>query len=167
MDFKYQPQNTTDTELEITSFMNLMIVLVPVLLLSMSFTQIRVLEVNLPPLTGGTTVSPDPQSELEVRIQHTGFKVSLDDQIVQEIPLKETEKGSVQDYAQLSLVMQAIKQQLPEKLDIVVISTLDVEYQNLVFTMDAVKSYKTVVAASVVEIELFPEISLGDTTVVD
>lgn len=167
MNFKYQPRANGESDLEITSFMNLMIVLVPVLLLSMTFTQIRVLEVNLPPLTGGAVTSPDPQSELEVRIEPTGFKVSLDDQIVQEIPLKETEKGNVQDYSQLSLVMQAIKQQLPEKLDIVVISTLDVDYQNLVFTMDTVKSYKTVVMTDVVEVELFPEISLGDTTVVD
>jgi biopolymer transport protein ExbD len=167
MNFKYQPRANSDSDLEITSFMNLMIVLVPVLLLSMTFTQIRVLEVNLPPLTGGTVASPDPQSELEVRIEPTGFKVSLDDQIVQEIPLKETGNGNVQDYTQLSLVMQAIKQQLPEKLDIVVISTLDVDYQNLVFTMDAVKSYKTVVMTDVVEVELFPEISLGDTTLVD
>jgi biopolymer transport protein ExbD len=167
MDFKYQPRNTNDSELEITSFMNLMIILVPVLLLSMTFTQIRVLEVNLPPLTGGAITSPDPQSELEVRIEHTGFKVLVDEQVVQEIPLKETADGKQFDYAFLSQVMQSIKQQLSEKRDIVVISTLDVEYQNLVFTMDAVKSYKTVVAASVVEIELFPEISLGDTTSVD
>lgn len=167
MNFKYQPKNTNDSELEITSFMNLMIVLIPVLLLSMTFTQIRVLEVNLPPLTGGATASPDPQSELEVRIEHTGFKVLLDEQVVQEIPLKENETGKHYDYVYLSQVMQSIKQQLSEKLDIVVISTPDVEYQNLVFTMDAVKSYKTVVAASVVEIELFPEISLGDTTLVD
>lgn len=167
MNFKYQPPKKGDSELEITSFMNLMIVLVPVLLLSMTFTQIRVLQVNLPSLTGGAVAAPDPQSELEVRIEHTGFKVSLDDQVVQEIPLKQVEDQQHYDYAYLSWVMQSIKQQLPEKQDIVVISTPDVEYQNLVFTMDAVKSYKTVVAASVVEIELFPEISLGDTTLRD
>lgn len=167
MNFKYESKSVTDSELEITSFMNLMIVLVPVLLLSMTFTQIRVLEVNLPALTGGSVAAPDPQSELEVRIEHTGFRVLLDEQVVQEIPLKETANEKQYDYAHLSQVMQAIKQQLPEKLDIVVISTPDVEYQNLVFTMDSVKSFKTVVAASVVEIELFPEISLGDTTLVD
>jgi biopolymer transport protein ExbD len=167
MDFKYRPKIQAESELEITSFMSLMIVLVPVLLVSIAFTQIRVFEVNLPPLTGGSGLSPDEQSNLEVRIQHSGFQVSLDDQVVQEIPVKETEAGKVYDYAYLSQTMQAIKEQLGEKRDIVVISTLDVDYQNLVFTMEAVKSYKTVVATSVVEIELFPEISLGDTTVVD
>jgi len=164
MDFNYHPRNTKDSDLEITSFMNLMIILVPVLLLSMTFTQIRVLEINLPPLTGGVATSANPQSNLEVRIEHEGFKVLVDEQLVSEIPVNEANGDKTYDYALLSRTIQAIKQQLPEKRDIVVISTLDVEYQNLVFTMDAVKSYKTVVAASVVEIELFPEISLGDTT---
>ena len=41
----------SEAELDITSFMNLMIVLVPVLLLSLVFTQIRVLNIQLPPQT--------------------------------------------------------------------------------------------------------------------
>jgi len=41
----------------------------------------------------------------------------------------------------------------------------DVDYQTLVTTMDTVKSYKTVVAANLVEVELFPEVSLADTSV--
>jgi biopolymer transport protein ExbD len=42
-----------DAELDITSFMNLMIVLVPVLLLSLVFNQMRVLQVQLPLLRVG------------------------------------------------------------------------------------------------------------------
>ena len=38
----------------------------------------------------------------------------------------------------------------------------DIDYQTLVFVMDAVGSYKTVVAASEVNAVLFPEVSLGD-----
>ena len=41
-----KPQEAT--ELDITSFMNLMIILVPVLLVSMVFNQVTVLELNLP-----------------------------------------------------------------------------------------------------------------------
>ena len=37
-----------DADLDITSFMNLMIVLVPVLLLNMVFTQTMVLDIKLP-----------------------------------------------------------------------------------------------------------------------
>ena len=163
MDLKFQHKGTDEAELEITSFMSLMIVLVPVLLLSMTFTQITVLDVKLPELTGGPAVSQSEQSRLEIRVTEEGFKVFYpEDVLVKEIPLLETEEGNGFDYLQLSQVMQEVKRQLPEKRDVLVLSNPNIDYQNLVFTMDAVKSYKTVVATSVVEIELFPEISLGD-----
>ena len=164
MNLKFQYKSTDDAELEITSFMSLMIVLVPVLLLSMTFTQITVLDVKLPELTGGPAVSQTEQSQLEIRIADDGFKVFYPEIVlVKEIPLAETEEGDAYDYVQLSQVMQEVKRQLPEKRYVLVLSEPNIDYQNLVFTMDAVKSYKTVVATSVVEIELFPEISLGDS----
>lgn len=164
MNLKFQHKGTDEAELEITSFMSLMIVLVPVLLLSMTFTQITVLDVKLPELTGGPAVSQEAQSQLEIRISDDGFRVFYPDNVlVKEIPLVESEEGTAYDYLQLSQVMQEVKRQLPEKRDVLVLSDPNVDYQNLVFTMDALKSYKTVVATSVVEIELFPEISLGDS----
>ena len=39
----------SEAELDITAFMNLMIVLVPILLLGMVFSRITVVEVTLPP----------------------------------------------------------------------------------------------------------------------
>lgn len=165
MNLKFQYKGTDDAELEITSFMNLMIVLVPVLLLSMTFTQVTVLDVKLPELTGGPAVSANAQSELEIRITTEGFRIFYPDNVlVKSIPLIESTDGKAYDYEQLSLVVQEIKRQLPEKRDALLLSEPSVDYQSLVFTMDALKSYKTVVAASMVEIELFPEISLGDAT---
>jgi biopolymer transport protein ExbD len=163
MNFKFNLKRTDDTELEITSFMNLMIVLIPVLLLSMTFTQITVLDVKLPELTGGPAVSATAQSALEIRITTEGFKIYYPDNVlVKTIPVSESAEGKAYDYEQLSLVMQEIKSQIPEKRDALLLSDPNVDYQSLVFAMDALKSYKTVVAASLVEIELFPEISLGD-----
>ena len=165
MSFKFQHKGTDQAELQITSFMNLMIVLVPVLLLTMTFTQITVLDVKLPELTGGPAVGQTQQSQLEVRIEEDGFKIFYPEGVlVKEIPATEVDEGLVFDYRELSRVIQDIKQQLPDKRDILLLSAPNVDYQNLVFTMDAVKSYKTVLAASLVEIELFPEISLGDVT---
>ncbi|MES2673376.1 MAG: biopolymer transporter ExbD [Pseudomonadota bacterium] len=150
-------------ELEITPLMNLMIILVPILLISLNFAQITVLEVNLPELTGGMSTSQKSQSKLEVRIENTGFKVFFpEDVLIQEIPLIENDGGKSYDFMQLSKVLQAVKGQLSEKRDILLLSHPNVDYQNLVFTMDAVKSFSGVVATNLVEIELFPEISLGD-----
>lgn len=171
MNFKFHHKSEEQTELEVTSFMNLMIVLVPVLLLSMTFTQITVLELSLPELTGGAINSEKPQSQLEIVVGDQGFRIYYPENVMlQEIPLVKLalEEGEPvvdsYDFNQLSRVMQAVKQQLPDKKDILVLSGADVSYQDLVSTMEAVKSFKTVVAASVVEVELFPEISLDDAS---
>lgn len=163
MNFKFQTKNTEEAELEITSFMSLMIVLVPVLLMSISFTQVTVLDVQLPELTGGSALSTVPQSTLEIRMLDEGFNVYYPDNVlIKTIPVTESPAGKAYDYDQLSLVMQEVKRQLPEKRDVLLLSAPNVDYQSIVFAMDALKSYQTVVALDVVEIELFPEISLGD-----
>ncbi len=189
MNFKYKHKVESDADIDVTSFMNLMIVLVPVLLLSMTFTQTTVLEVKLPELTGGEFQTDDPQSKLEVEISETGFRVFYpENTLIQDIPLLQVaedsatlssvdtdEKGEltsvpeatrIYDYRQLSYVLQAIKLQVSEKRDVLLRSELDIDYQYIIGTMDTLKSYRTVVVASVVEIELFPEISLDDSRTV-
>ncbi len=67
------------------------------------------------------------------------------------------------DYAELSLVMREVKRRMPEKRDIAVLLQADTDYQTLVFIMDRVRSYKAVHGLDVVDAELFPVISLGDS----
>ena len=166
MNFKYRYKPTDDAELDVTAFLNLMIVLVPVLLLSLTFTQITVLEIKLPELTGGFASSADPHSKLEVVIDEKAIKVFYPSRtMVQKIDASTAEDGSkVYDFEKLSLVMRALKEKLEDKKDVLILSSPGIGYQNLVSTMDAVKSYKSVVVSSLVEIELFPEISLGDAS---
>lgn len=162
---KKEYKATDEADIDVTAFMNLMIVLVPVLLLSMTFTQITVLDISLPELGGGSAVSEDAQAKLEVVIEDDGFKVFYpSDKMIQDIPNVQSEEGLEHDYRQLSLVLQEVKKQLHDKDDILLLSQPGVEYQVLIQAMDAAKSYKTVLAASLVEVELFPNISLGDAS---
>jgi hypothetical protein len=62
----------------------------------------------------------------------------------------------------LSLVLQEIKKREQDKTDVLLLSEADVDYQSLVSTMDTVRVFRTTVAASAVEVDLFPDISLGD-----
>ena len=48
-----------------------------------------------------------------------------------------------------------------------ILSQQDTDYKTIVKVMDTVRSFKAVVAASVVDAELFPVISLGDAPVTD
>ncbi|MEO0443153.1 MAG: biopolymer transporter ExbD [Pseudomonadota bacterium] len=166
MRFQYRHKPEDEAELDVTAFLNLMIVLVPVLLLTMTFTQVTVLEIKLPELTGGTLNSEDTQSTLEVLITEKGIRVIYPENVVvQNIPATVGQNGELEyDFDRLSLVMQALKKQLNDKKDAVVRASPNVGYQHLVSTMDAVKSFKTVVVTSLEEFELFPDISLGDVT---
>ncbi|MAA72349.1 MAG: biopolymer transporter ExbD [Bermanella sp.] len=160
MSFKIKRQGTDDADIDVTSFMNLMIVLVPVLLMSMTFTKITVMEINLPELSGGSSATSLEQSQLEVVVRKSGIEVFFPTgSLVKKIPLLDNKQ---QDFQTLALVLKEIKNKVSDKKDALILSSSDLEYQTLISTMDTVKSYQTVVAASLAEVELFPQISLGD-----
>lgn len=153
-----------DADLDITSFMNLMIILVPVLLMSMVFSHITVLDLKLPDLAPNDANDDPKQNEaLEVVIHADKFVVNFP----AGAPLKTVPQVNGEyDFKLLATILQEVKRQLAEKgkekRDIFILSQSDTDYQTIVTTMDTVRSYKAVVVASVVDAELFPEISLGD-----
>jgi biopolymer transport protein ExbD len=152
-----------EADLDITSFMNLMVVLVPVLLMSLVFSHISILKLNLPDLTGMATPSAERSLQLEVILRKSGFEVYFPSGVlVKTIDARKTKDGEQLDYETLSLVLQEIKRTVKDKSDVLLLSEADVSYQSLVSTMDTVRAFRTVVATSAVEVELFPEISLGD-----
>lgn len=145
-------------ELDITAFLNLMIVLVPVLLLGMVFSQIRTIDLNFPGMPPGEAPAAD-QLRLVVTLIPAGLEVSDSDRgAIRTLPLREGE----QDFTALRDVLRQIKARVPEKTDVVLEVGADIDYQTLVTAMDTVRSYPTVVAASQVEAELFPDVSLAD-----
>jgi biopolymer transport protein ExbD len=147
-----------EADLDITAFMNLMIVLVPILLINMIFAHTSVLELNFP--ESGPALE-DQAKELQLQV------IILDEQLVvsdnQGGVIKQIEnKASAYDFATLALVMQDLKARIPEKKDITVMARQDTSYQTLVTVMDTVRAYQTVVAGSLVYAELFPEVSIAD-----
>ena len=157
---KHKHQDAAD--LDVTPFMNLMIVLVPVLLLSMVFTHTTVIDLNFP--TGeGAAEAFDPEAvHLEVVVKGDTLVVA-DGRggTIKTIP----KVDGTFDFAQLSQVMQELKRRMPEKQDITVLLAAETDYQTLVTIMDRVRSYPTVQNLAVVNAELFPVISLGDAPV--
>lgn len=183
-------RQTTEADLDITAFMNLMIVLVPVLLLGMVFSQITVLDLKLPDQAAGGAADSEKAKQLELIIRQDEMLVNYPQGILLkripkiEVPVEDdatstdstaaavdlpAAPGMDHDFKMLSLVLQEVKRQLREKAidkkSIIVLSEPDTTYQTIISTMDSVRSYKAVVAASVVDAELFPEISFGDAPV--
>jgi biopolymer transport protein ExbD len=159
-----------EADLDITSFMNLMIILVPVLLVSMVLARTTVLDIKLPDLAVASAADEEEQVQQLELVIHPDY---LDLNYPAGLRLKRIEKtlAGDYDYELLSKVLQEIKRQLEDqgirKDDIFILSQPDTDYQTLVSVMDTARSFKAVVAASVVDAALFPVISLGDAPVQD
>ena len=151
---------STSPELDITAFLNLMIVLVPVLLLGMVFSQVRIIELNFPGMEAGEVPKAD-ELRLVVTLIPAGIEIADSDRgLIRVLP----KKHGAQDFEALGDVLRQVKGRLPEKTDVVLEVGPDIDYQTLVTAMDTVRSYPAVVAASVVEAELFPDVSLMDAS---
>jgi len=142
----------TEPDLDITPFMNLMIVLVPVLLLNMVFAHTSVLELNFPT---GDSLNQDQQEELQIQV------IVYEDQLVvaanQGGVIKVIPKADGEyNFIKLKDVMKELKSRVPAKKDVIIMPSTQTSYQTLVTVMDTVRSYETVVAGSVVDAELFP-----------
>src|SRR5690606_9579975 len=159
-----------EADLDITSFMNLMIILVPVLLISMVLARTTVLDLKLPDLADpDKSLEEEPPKQLELVIRADYFTINYPaGNHLKTIP--KNAEGE-HDYPLLAIVLQEIKRMLEdqaiEKDDIFILPEPDTDYQTLVTVMDTTRSFKAVVAASVVDAELFPVISLGDAPVID
>ena len=151
-------QTNEPVELDITSFLNLMIVLVPVLLITLVFSPVTILDLKIP---ATSEIDNLDESELQLEVTIRADQLVLSDTkggVVKRI-LKQSEQH---DFATLSVLLQEIKKRFPEKRNITLLAEADTDYQTIVATMDTLRSFKAVVVASVVEAELFPDISLGD-----
>lgn len=152
-------QDVDIPELNVTPFMNLMIVLVPVLLLSLVFTHTTVIELDFPSSEASVTTSED--LHLEVQILSEELVIADQRGIVKRLPRLAGEH----DYAGLSLTMQVIKQRMPEKRNATILLEATTDYQALVTVMDSMRAYQTLQNGELIYAELFPDVSLGDVPV--
>ncbi|MBI1196071.1 MAG: biopolymer transporter ExbD [Gammaproteobacteria bacterium] len=145
-------------EMNITAFMNLMVILVPFLLITAVFSHFAILELELP--KAGADEPPVPPLALEVTVRADRLEVADHGRKSLLLP----DRDGRHDYHGLDQVLQQIKSARPEEKAITLLLEHDTDYDTLVQVMDRVRSTRVVVAASVVEAELFPDISIGDAT---
>ncbi len=156
-------RNTETAELNITAFMNLMVILVPFLLITAVFSRLAILELNLP---GSSTEPVDPQEQtfqLEVIVRSDKIEVGDRNQGLLGI-YPNTDEGEY-DYDALSEKLSQLKDRYPEKTDASILLEQEIEYDTLVQVMDRVRVEEVVEEDSVVRNDLFPDISIGDAPV--
>jgi hypothetical protein len=67
--------------------------------------------------------------------------------------------------AQLGVEIRAIKEKFPNQTDAAVLPEPNVAYDVLVQVMDTLRAGRQVQGAKVVEVALFPDISIGDAPI--
>lgn len=149
--------------LEITAFINLIVVLVPFLLSTAVFTRMAVIDLSLPAQsTGALEKLKGDDLKLEVVIRPDALEVG--DRIgglIQRLPA--TAAGP--DVRALQTLVQQLKTRFPDKTEATVLAEPNTPYDTLVQVMDAVRAGHAVQGATVVRAELFPNISIGDAPI--
>lgn len=145
-------------ELEITAFLNLMVALIPFLLVTAVFSQVTIINLNLPPPAAGGQQQSE-QLSFEVVIRSNALEVAdSKGGLIKRIE----KKGDAYDYKTLTEVLKQVKARFPNKTDIMILSEKNTSYDTLVQVMDASRLFETVEAGSLIQAELFPDISIGD-----
>jgi biopolymer transport protein ExbD len=157
----------TNAELNITAFMNLMVVLVPFLLMTAVFSQVSILNMNLP--VGESESVPteeEPPKALEVIIRANKLDVlERNSGLLKSLP--NIEQGY--DFAGLNAFLQQVKAHPEFNTDtgITLLMEMETPYDALIQTMDAVRLIERDEKdldddGNQVHGELFPNISMGD-----
>jgi biopolymer transport protein ExbD len=157
-------RNVETAELNITAFMNLMVILVPFLLITAVFSRLAVLELNLP---GSSTEPADPQEQvfqLEVIIREDKIEVGDRNQGLLGVYPNDVDGY---DFDALGSKLAELKTRYPAKTDAAILLEQDIAYETLVRVMDTVRIAETVEDNAVVRSDLFPNISIGDAPVQD
>lgn len=159
MRLRRKRQDLEAAELNITAFMNLMVILVPFLLITAVFSRMTVLELNLPGLD--STEAADEPVELQLQLVIQPEYLALRDAnvgLIQRIERTDDE----QQWQRLRELLVEIKGRFPEETGIALLLSPSVSYDTMIQIMDRVRSTQQVQVGSLETVELFPDISLGD-----
>ena len=153
--------------LEITAFINLIVVLVPFLLSTAVFTRLAVLDLKLPGQQSAVEQLAVNNLQLEVVLRKDAIEVG--DRIgglIERIPRQPPDaKGHANDLKALTALMVTIKQRFPDKSEASLLAEPETPYDDIVQVMDAMRSTVTAQGTKLMRAELFPNVSIGDAPV--
>lgn len=150
-------------ELELTTLLNIMVVLVSFLLLSAVFSKITIQELNMPPQGSGPTEAGKDALPLviEVMLRKDGLEIGNGKDVTDRLP-KVADKY---DTAALSQKLKLLKDQNPGKRDAILLVEPDIGYSTMIAVMDALKFVEIRgprEGSQRLRITLFPNVTVGD-----
>ena len=153
-------RNMETADINITAFMNLMVILVPFLLITAVFSRLAVLELNLP---GSSTEPANPQEQIfQLEVTVRKGQIEVGDRNLGALGVYPNSDDGY-DYDALSSKLSDIKKRYPEKTDAAILLEADIHYDTLVQVMDRVRVAETVEDERVIRSDLFPDISIASS----
>jgi biopolymer transport protein ExbD len=145
--------------LDVTTFLNLMVVLVPFLLISAVFSRVTIMELSVPTTASASTLRT-PNFAIEVIVRKNGLEIANGSSVEAAFPKKDDHY----DVQMLHEMLTRLKHRFPEKEDATVLMEPDIEYDHLIQIMDVVRGaeIRTEGSEELKKIVLFPNISIGD-----
>lgn len=153
-------------DLELTTFLNLLIVLIAFLLVTAVFTRMAVQSMKLPTAAGaGGAIDTPPPLTIEVVLRMNVVQVQLSrggkTNVTTSVSRGADDKfdlGKINDY------LQGLKNENPDKSDVTLLVEPDVNYKDMILVMDAIKIMRVPEAGkdSLQKLPLFPDVSIGD-----
>ncbi|WP_455375947.1 ExbD/TolR family protein [Kaarinaea lacus] len=154
----YKTKSKEPPELDITTFLNLMVVLVPFLLITAVFSRITIIELDIP--SGAAGDNQKPKVNVEVIMRENRLELGNGVGVIAKLP----NVDGKHDIAKLSGFLRKIKGNYPDKTDATILIEPDIEYDQMVRVMDAVRSAEVEQEGSqeLLKVALFPDMSLGE-----
>ena len=155
----YRRRSSDPAELDMTTFLNLMVVLVPFLLITAVFSRITIVELSLPSASAPAT-PVDQAFRVEVVVRESGLEITNGSALIASLPKVDDQY----DLEQLSTLLMSLKRDYPDKDDASVLLEPDIRYDYLIQVMDVVRSAELPAEgdAEPVRVALFTDISVGD-----
>ena len=155
----YRRRRGDPGELDMTTFLNLMVVLVPFLLITAVFSRITIVELSLPTSAGGAAPI-EPSFRVEVIVRDAGLEISNGTAVIATLP----KVDDAYDLDRLSELVMSLKRDYPNTDDASVLLEPHIEYDHLIQVMDVVRSVERPGAddEQPVRVALFTDIAIGD-----
>ena len=163
----YKRRGKETYDIDVTTFLNLMVVLLPFLLITAVFSRMTIVELNLPSSSGGPS-SHEDNFRIEVIVREAGIEISNGTSVIASVPKKDDEF----DLETLSDFMIELKRDYPNQDAASVLMEPRIPYDYLIRVMDVVRSVEVTKSIEVTDDEqaepeiqlvaLFTEISVGD-----
>ena len=168
-----------DIELDIKPVMNLMVVLIPLLLAGVEMVKLSIIEIDLPPASGGgkgaDQDNPEKEKEkklgLKIAITEEGISLATSSAVMSgeegEGPTVPIKADGAQDFDLLKEKLIEVKNAIKDKgfkdENVAIITAgKDIEYQVIVDVLDAIQKYKDDEGNYQ---PLFPQVNFGQVVI--